>query len=146
MLRREDVMVIQTLAKRVVNWDLVLSCAFPACASQCPTLAAMAKLKKNSDRGCQIVAIILPAEHGIAEQFASTSEFFEPTCPALKSVARAILSQSHQLGRWSGQFLGTFRSKSKLKRSFKPYDTTGQVFDVMLLLGDSGGELFNFVG
>lgn len=57
-----------------------------------------------------------------------------------------ILNQSRWLERWSGQFLGTFRSKSKFERSFKPYDTAGQVFDVVLLFGDSGGELFDFVG
>ena len=57
-----------------------------------------------------------------------------------------ILNQSRRLGRWSGQFLVTFRSKSKFERSFKPYDTGGQVFDVVLLLDYSGGELFDFVG
>ena len=61
-------------------------------------------------------------------------------------MSPVLCPQSHRLGRWSGQFLGTFRSQSKVERSFKPDDTAGQVFDVVLLLGDSGGELFDFVG
>lgn len=44
------------------------------------------------------------------------------------------------------QFLRTFRSKSKFERSFETYDTASQVFDVVLLLGDGGGELFDLVG
>ncbi len=56
------------------------------------------------------------------------------------------LNQSRLLGSWCGKFLRTFRSKSKFERSFEPDDTAGQVFDVVLLLGDSGGELFGMVG
>ena len=58
----------------------------------------------------------------------------------------ALVESIMRVASWSGQFLETFRSKGKFERSFKPDDTAGQVLDVMLLLGDGGGELLDFVG
>lgn len=51
-----------------------------------------------------------------------------------------------RLGRWSRQFPGAFRSKSQFERGFKPDNPASQLFDVVLLLGDGGSELFDFVG
>ena len=64
-----------------VNWGGSCNRAFFVIRLSPADSGRYGKVKQIAVDGCQIAAIILPAEHGIAEQLMCTGEFFEPTCP-----------------------------------------------------------------
>src|SRR5215208_7048261 len=49
-------------------------------------------------------------------------------------------------GARAGQAFAAPGAERQFQRGFESDDASGQVLDMVLLLGDRGGELFNFVG